>query len=92
MEVKEDRLQEVLGEQVLGGQGRERNVCESKVACTKALRQAAWRRIFFFLRLQRPAALKQREISRGYIEVPDSCNTFLKSNWESQKVLITDVV
>lgn len=39
---------------------------------------------FFFLRLPRPAVLKQREIGRGYIEVPNSCNTLLKNNRELQ--------
>lgn len=47
MKVKEGLLKEVSDEQVLDGQKREKEVCESRVACTKALGQAAWKWIFF---------------------------------------------
>lgn len=29
---------------------------------------------------------------RGFIEAPYSCDTFFKSSWESQKVLVADVM
>lgn len=72
--------EEVSGEWLSNGQGEEAVLVRS--ACAKALRQHG---DFEDQQVLRVAV-------RGFTEAPYSCDTFLKSSWESQKVLVADVM